>query len=376
MKRDKVTAIIAGIGSYNDLGLIRSCGEAGCKVVYLIDSEELQVPIYKSKYIESYHFLSFEESSLLEKINLITVDTQSTYIIFPASDSAVLAFDHLIDSLPKNVWVSNAKGQLEKLMDKSVMAQMAKNTGLDVPETQIFDLSESSIQKLKIPFPVIIKPLSSIAGEKSDIKIIPDLSSFTDYITQLRIKGYSNILVQKYIHSCESKEMGITGISFPDGRVEIHGFIDKLRNRNKINNFGVYYPNVELDFLGHLKAYIKSTKYVGIFDTDFINIGSNWYFIECNFRNGAYGYCTTKAGFNMPERLIQAVLSSTLSANRRLKDVRFMEERTDILNAIDHTISWKEWFLDVCRTNTFLWWNWKDPRPMLRIPSFIKRFVS
>lgn len=51
-----VKAIIIGIGSYNDLGLIRSCGESGIKSIYLNHGSKLVVPIDKSKYVEEFRY--------------------------------------------------------------------------------------------------------------------------------------------------------------------------------------------------------------------------------------------------------------------------------------------------------------------------------
>ena len=378
MKRynSKVKAIVAGIGSYNDLGLIRSCGEIGVLSIYLIEGKSLIVPIYKSKYVESYCFMDFSVDEMREKIERLTSDKEIQYIVFPASDSAVLVFDLLVDLLPKNVYVSHAHGNMRNIMDKSMMAKMALESGLDVPKTIVYELNSNNFVEIKLKFPIIIKPVCSIDGEKSDITIILTSSDLQNRLGELKNKGYDKILIQEYIHTSSSHEVGITGVSYPNGEIEIYGYIDKIRNKNKINNYGIYYPNKEFKCINSLKSYIRLTGYEGIFDTDFIVDKDKWYFIECNFRNGAYGYCTTKAGFNMPGRFMKCIVSDMKDIGHSvdLRTVTFMEERTDVLNALDHSITWWKWLRDVCTVDTFLWWNRKDPRPLLRIPYSIRKF--
>lgn len=372
----RVKAIIAGIGSYNDLGLIRSCGEIGIPSIYLIEGESLIVPIYKSKYVDSYCFMKFSIENMKEKIERLTSNKEIQYIVFPASDNAVLIFDSLVDLLPKNVYVSHSKGNMRSVMDKSIMAQMALDSGLEVPQTVVYKLNSNKFVDIKLKFPIIIKTVCSIEGEKSDITIILTNSDLQTRLAELKNKGYDEILIQEYIHTSNSHEVGITGVSYPNGEIEIYGYIDKIRNKNKVNNYGTYYPNKDLSCANLLKKYIRLTGYVGIFDTDFIVDKDKWYFIECNFRNGAYGYCTTKAGFNMPGRFMKSIVGDIrdMKSFIELKPVTFMEERTDIFNVLDHSITWWKWLREVCTVDTFLWWNWKDPKPLLRIPFFIKKY--
>lgn len=371
--RNNTVAIIIGIGSYNDLGLIRSCGEAGIKSIYLIHRESLVVPIYKSKYVIEHAFIDINN---LESV-LLSFESkypEKQFIVFPASDDAVVAMDRLKESLSTIFQTSHANGNVIELMDKDLMGHQAQKAGLTVPQTSIIKLSGNEVSNIE--YPVILKPVQSIAGEKSDITVCHNSEELNTALTDLGKKGYKNILCQRYLHNDSSKEIGITGVSYPDGSVEIHGYIDKIRNRSNINNFGIYHPVSDFQVEEALKNYIKSTGYVGIFDTDFILFNGKLYFIECNFRNGAYGYCVTKGGFNMPYAFASDVFSLQKSKSTKLKIVTFMEERTDILNILDRTLPLGKWLNDLIRTNTFLWWNWKDPKPMLRIPYFIKKLFK
>lgn len=360
-----IIAVIIGIGSYNDLGLIRSCGETGIQSVYLCHLKPLLVPIDKSKYIKEFKHIQIGEL-LDELIRLNQQFKKTDFVIFGASDSAVLEIERIQNQLSDNFKASHSDKPFSKVMRKDVMAEIATRVGLKIPLTTVVNIIEPEIDKIDLKFPVILKPCNSSEGEKSDITICQDKEEYLNAIDILRQKGYKEILLQDYLHNSTSKEIGITGIAYDNGNVEIHGVIEKIRNRANINNFGIYFPKVSDPTIEKLVEFVKETGYHGIFDTDFIFCNDQYYFIEINYRNGAYGYCTTAAGFNMPLKWIESVCDySCRESNKPMRDIVFMEERTDILNVLDGTMSMRNWLKDVFRTNSFLWWNRKDMRPFL-----------
>ena len=108
---------------------------------------------------------------------------------------------------------------------------------------------------------------------------------------------------------------------------------------------------------------------------EFLKNDDNTFFIECNFRNGAYGYAVTYAGFNMPQVYQNACLSQEIKLSS-IRKVIFMEERSDFLNVLDGSISLWHWIRDVFSTDVFLFWNRKDIKPILRMPYLIKRYFK
>lgn len=357
-----VKAIIIGIGSYNDLGLIRSCGESGIKSIYLNHGSKLVVPIDKSKYVEEFRYV--KPGLIVTTVNEIANQTPDCkYIIFPASDIAVEALDENYNTLESNVTTSHAHGRIVSLMDKSIMGQMASEAGLVIPQTNVLKLGDRDFE-MPLAFPIILKPISSIAGGKSDIKICRDEDDLDTARSSLLKKGYQEVLAQQYLHNDYSEEIGITGVSYQDN-VIIKGFIHKIRNRANINNYGIVYPELPNDVLEPLNKYIKLTGYQGIFDTDFIRYNDKMYFIECNFRNGAYGYAMTSAKFNMPAVWIGLNTGDKVNDEIKLRKVKFMEERTDMLNVIDHSMPLLSWLKDFISCNTLLWWNRKDMKPFI-----------
>lgn len=372
----KDIAIIIGIGSYNDLGVIRSCGEQNISCVYITNQRKQIIPIYKSRYLLDTRYVEFTNENIFNEIITIKKKYKSRIVVYPTSDNAVVILDILHSKMPESIYVPHAKGNMGILMDKLEMSKIAIEAGLEVPTTVSFNITDNENKLEGLEFPIIAKPVKSIDGEKSDIAICDAYSDLKGVIKNYHNKGYRNILIQKYIHDINSKEIGITGISYKDGTIEIHGYIDKIRNRSNINNFGVYYPNEEISIKDSLKEYIRKTGYVGIFDTDFIKSDGKYYFLECNFRNGAYGYAVTHAGFNMPVLWFNDCINKRDSTRTKLRKTVFMEERTDFLNVLDKTFSLSSWLRDVLNTNVFLFWNRKDIGPMIRIPYFVKKIFK
>lgn len=363
-------AVIIGQGGYNDMGLIRSCGEAGMRVV-MVAPENIVMPLNRSRYVVKWikEYVSNREQ-LRDILENIRSEYGSKIIVYPASDLAACLVDEYSLESHLDVIVPNADGKLSSLMDKSVMVDIAQKSGLDVPESYKLNIQASEGNPPILP--CIIKPLRSISGEKSDITICHDTATYHRAIDVYRCKGFYDVLVQELIVGDNQKEVAVTGVALDKNIVLTYGIIHKKRIRgNGSTVFADYKNDIDYELQDKIRNFIAATGYTGIFDMEFMKNENGYHFIECNFRNGAYGYAVTSAGFNMPEVFALGKLNWTIPEVSQ-KDITFMEERTDILNVLDHTISLKEWIRDFFCTDTFLWWNWRDPKPMLRIPNFIK----
>lgn len=360
MRKD-IEAIVVGLGSYNDLGLIRSCGECGIRSIYINHGNDLIFPINKSRYVSKY--IKVDPSGIINTISDLCSNLPIRYIVFPASDKAVDILDQNFNCLPTNVITSHAYNKLSQFINKDLMSRIAAKSSLRIPQTYKLKINEEIT--LNFPFPIILKPINSNMGSKDDITICHSDMELIDARKNLKEKGYEYILVQQYLNNSSSKEIGITGVALTDGNVKIGGYIHKIRNRGNINNYGIFYPEIKEDIIEGIRDFIKETGYHGLFDTDFIEYNGQLYFIECNFRNGAYGYATTAAGFNMPYIWICDLIGAKPKRSKRIKKVIFMEERTDVLNVFDGAMSSIKWLKEMLLSDTLIWWNIHDPIPVL-----------
>lgn len=369
----RMVAIVIGQGGYNDLGLIRSCGEAKMDVI-LLSPEDSIMPIHKSRYVKQWIPTdTFDPESIKEEIlKAIDYSDNKECILFPASDLAASVIDELYSNIPSSCIAPNAKGKLLNLMDKWRMAKIATQSGFSVPNTAHYNLS-SDTPSFKDN--CIIKPAKSINGGKTVIKICKNQETFDKAIKNCKNLNVNEIIIQELIDSRNQEEVAVTGVSTLEGAL-CFGMIHKFRT---VDNGSTVFAKFEAsdipeDLISAITNFMDITGYKGIFDIEFLHNDSGYHFIECNFRNGAYGYAVTSAGFNMPEAFLHGMTGVKYQKNK-IRDRVFMEERSDLLNSLRHNISWATWIKDVLRTDTFLWWNRRDPRPMIRVPYFIKRLL-
>lgn len=367
-------AVVIGSGGYNELGLIRSCGEAGMKVI-LVCPDNLVVPINKSRYVTEWVKANPQtEQEVVEIIEKIASNYSGEKIIlYPATDAAALLIDRSFARLPKHVFAPNAKGNLDRLMDKWVMTEIASKQNIPVPKSVKLDLEKESVPKYSAP--CIIKPLKSVLGEKSSISICQDEQSYCETINYFKKKGQNEVLIQDLVAGANQMEIAITGVSLGNGKVISYGYIEKYRIRdNGSTVFAKYHAQVDPNLQDYAVAFITETGYVGIFDIEFLIKDAGYHFIECNFRNGAYGYAVTSGGFNMPMIFAEGILHDD-PPMVKLRDRIFMQERADLHNVLDKTITALQWLKDIWRTDTFLWWNSMDPKPMFRVPNLNRLFI-
>ncbi len=363
-------AIIAGIGTYNDIGMIRSLGEKHIPIFY-ITNEPHVFPIHKSKYITQTIYCDMSELEFINTIKSVCTQQKAYGVVFPTSDITALYLDRNYENLKEICTFSNAHGKLEYEMDKLIQVNRAIEAGLDVPSAISAD-AKNLPQGIK--YPCIIKPLASIFGSKSDITVCKNESDLSIAKEKYINKDCSQILIQDFITDIKL-EIGITGIALPNGEVIIKGMFHKQGIIGGSAVYGTYSIEEHAVLYDRIKKYIHLVDYVGIFDMDFLKDSQGKYhFIECNYRNGAYGYAVTAAGFNMPYILFKAITSQQWNEPNKLRSVVFMEERSYILNLLQKRISLWHWLKDVASTDVFLWFNWKDIKPYIRIPHFIKKF--
>lgn len=364
-------AIVCGTGSYNDLGMIRSCGEAGFNVIYLTDQEHI-VPIQKSRYLYHTEYIQpFNEISVIKYIDQIINSNKCKVFIFPTADITAYYIDRNYNHLNGRCEFQNAKGNLEKLMNKDFMTHLAQKCGLKVPKTIYANLDKKN-DLSQLMFPCIIKPAKSIIGKKSDIVKCDNINDYNTAVKTYISHNCHEVIIQEFISGNNQKEIAVTGVAYDTEEAEFHGIIEKIRTRgNGSTVYGIYRPSYNNRYEIAINQFIRQSGYHGIFDMEFLVNDNGMYFIECNFRNGAYGYATTYAGFNMPS----AIYCNTLHISRpkyKLKDTLFMEERSDFLNVLDKHIHFMNWIKDLTKTDVLLFWNWKDPKPLIRIPYSVK----
>ena len=187
----KYIAIVAGTGSYNDIGVIRSFGEK-CIPVFYITNEEHIFPIHKSKYIVQTLYCDMNEKTFIDAIKSICIQQNAYGVVFPTSDITALYLDRNYEMLKDYCSYSHAYGQLEKEMDKLQQVNRAVEAGLNVPSAISADVKRLPET---INYPCIIKPLASVLGEKSDISVCHDSVELSSAAKRYVEKGNAKVML-------------------------------------------------------------------------------------------------------------------------------------------------------------------------------------
>lgn len=358
--KEKMIAVVIADDHYNSLGMIRSLGLRGIPVVLVLISNGRSF-VDKSKYVTECYKINRDEIKILETLQTI-ISRENKYAFFPLSDFAADILDRnylLFD----NVLCPHAKGDLKELMNKDKAKKIASACGLRVPKGKVivapFDVNWSE-------FPVVLKPLASMEGLKSDIVIVNNGQELCDELKVFFEKGYQRILLEEYICGADEHMIEVMG-----ERAEFHdctfaGIISKVREF-PIKNGSTSYASIvrkhqDIDF-DKLNNFIKQTGFIGLFDMEFKYANGEAYFIECNFRNGAPGHEFTKQGFNIPSKWIDEMMNYEVSKVLP-KECRFMVEQMDILNVLKRDTSIMKWLREFLTADK-LFWDWKDMKPCI-----------
>jgi D-aspartate ligase len=367
--------VVIGGNHHNGLGIIRSLGEYGCRVSLIVVGEGKSF-VTKSRYLEKRWIVNNETKVLSILLNEFN-DKENKTIILPADDYSASLIDKNINKLKDSFIfpsINNGQGNVLKRMNKFEMNKLAKESGLLVPLSYKVELDKDKkianiIEYMDIKYPCIVKPIQSIDGSKSDISINYNSNDLKKNLEKLS-DSYNEVLVQEYIE--KDGEIGITGfITSNEKKIIIPGIIDKRRQSTKALGSTTYAKIIteeESTFdLNQVKILLKNVGFVGIFDLELLLKDNKIYFVELNFRNGAYGYAFTKLGVNMPVLWCLDALGKDISSMPKKvnKTATFISEIADFRNVIERKVGLFEWALQFFTADAHLIMNKQDIKPFI-----------
>ena len=158
------------------------------------------------------------------------------------------------------------QGRVTRLMNKEVMAQLARETGYRVPQSVAVSTKDSA--EIILPMPWIIKPLVSKDGKKADIKRIYSKEEWDEYCHE----HDSLVQVQQLID--KDYEYQLIGLSLNGGEeVIIPGVSHVLRPAETTNTGFLHYEPLDEKYQEVLetgKKFLKAASYSGLFSLEFL----------------------------------------------------------------------------------------------------------
>lgn len=371
MTINNMVCVIGG-DHHNMLGIIRMLGEKKVTVKAIITSDSKKTFCDKSKYLKECFFIN-NEKDIISKIKEFPKGT----ILIPTGDDAAFILDKHYDKLENNYIVpsiNKCSGYIHKYMNKFYQSELLKKYNLKVANSYILNIGDN-ISKYK-KYPLILKPLLSIEGKKSDITIVENFSELNSAVLLLKKLGYKRILVQDYINM--DYECGLNGCSC-DGQTVIPAVLRKIRRfpLKKGNvSFGKIIPldNVELDFSPIYKM-LKDINYNGLFDIEIFVNGNDYYVNEINFRNSGNSYVYTKGGVNIALIWVMLNLNKNIDDKKCVsKEYYFRDEILELKQLFQKNITFCLFLNSLFKSKCNFILNFRDPKPFFKLfINFLRR---
>lgn len=323
---DKNVPIIVLSRNYsNGLAVARSLGSAGYTVHYIASShvEGANDIAGMSKYVSSFSEVVSDkvkdddnDPELIAEILRYSGDGGQKPVLFPTDDYTTSMMDNNRDALSPYFLMPFAgdgkQGSLTALMDKTLQLRMAEEAGLNIPVSVSVSLRDEDIALPDgIPYPCYVKPIQSILGYKTEMKICADEEELREHLAVMR-ERYSNrdVLVQEFLDiDCEYASAGVC----LDQEVMLPALIRKTRIGQHGRGVTLTGELVPFEVLGEdvcCKAIelLKSFRYTGNFGMEFNLVGDKVYFNEVNLRSAGEGYAYFKTGINLPLIFVKHIL--------------------------------------------------------------------
>ena len=291
--------LIVGSDHHNTLGIIESLAQRGIKPYVIVYTHDKKPYLrYSKNYTRLW--VCDSEMKIISCMLDNFCDDQNKAIVISSADEVSVFLDKHFEQLINHFYlpISSRYGQLEDIMSKQFMADLAQNVGLTVPRTW---MTTDKTIPADIEYPCITKAVSSIAGAKDNTAICQDETDLKHFLNDM--PHCNTIIIQKFIE--KEFEFQLLGCSFNDGNeIVISGRTNIDRPNGIENTFFLSFDKCESELdelISKAKLFIKETKYNGPFSVEFLKgkDGVN-YFTEMNFRNDGNAYCQTAAGINIP----------------------------------------------------------------------------
>ena len=364
--------IVVGADHQNTLGIIRACGMVGCSVSLIIHAQDktCEVRCAKSRFLNgSLDVVSEEETELISALKTCARGKRAAVI--PTSDFAALCIDSHFDELNKLFKlpsVAEEAGAIVKKMDKFIQYELLTKAGFNVAKTIKIDLKSDSYERMLDGwnYPVVIKPVISAYGDKSDIAIVDCYDEAIGKLADFSQKGYIEALVQEFIN--KDYELVCFGSITPQTKNVCYGTLKKIRYYPYSGGSSLSYAEyVDADeFVLPIIQYLSDIGYNGLFDIELFYVNGEIYINEINFRNSGNTWAIVKRGVNAPAAWVAEALEMEFKTLSRAKvSGSFMNETSDLHYVVDRKINIFVWLKDLMRVKAFNKFWIKDIRGSL-----------
>lgn len=368
----KPTIIVIGSADVIKLGLIRSFGESGYKVIsiHITGANKFKMkPLdYYSKYVSAYYFT--KTTNLVDLLIDKCRDEVQKPILMPLGDGMVYLIDQSLSKLNKYFIFPNVnqqEGGITRLMNKVLQKKIAAEAGLNVPKTwEIPFVDGYFIIPEDIDYPCFVKGSLNYKSQKQYQKRCNNIQELNELLTHCKRAGVYDLCAEEYLDI--DKEVGIiTFSSKTDSAVPaIVDFLEMGKSpKGGISMRGQICPANNRELIQAIKSFLAKTCYVGICNLDFIVSRGKYYFVEVNFRYAAYGYGIFKSGVKVPEMIVCSLINDNLGEYDTLPNCNktYFNEKVGLIDVMEGSITYKKYKKMRKQSDILMIADTSDPKP-------------
>lgn len=302
MKSDLPYAVVMGM-SRTAYGIIRSLGEEGIPIISFQAAEKPAV-FSDSKYIERNILVPDNEGRMLSSLVESGEQFNQRPIILVDADWCIKFLDtHREELEPHYDLPLSERYSLGRELDKEKMLKIARRAEAAVPETVTVtkDTVTDNGFYADLPFPVILKPSTSLIGKKRDFQLYNSADDLRKEIGN-KLSNLESFVLQEYITGGEDALYETCGLVV-DGQPFVGYMLRKLKQSP--SEFGPTFLGETTwreDLLGVSEKMLTeiSTKEGIHFEFKYDKARNKQVFLEVNYRYPATIYLATTAGVNLP----------------------------------------------------------------------------
>lgn len=298
--------LVVGGDHHNTLASLRSLGRGGVPFDLLLHSgiksaDGLMVP--SSKYCpKNFELVDNNVEAISEGYRSWLTDKDPRLcIVLASSDLSAYVADR--ELAPKGIITysfSGEPGRVAGLMDKYEQYVWAKAHGVPMARSVIVTSRDHAAAGLG--YPLILKPLVSAFGEKTDIAIVDSPDSYAAAVARLFAEGYERLLVQEVVDF--DYEAVASGCIFLSNGKESHITLRKeLTFPRKAGNVAIgrseAAPEME-KLLEKVIDELSSEGFRGMFDIEIFATKDGTVLNEINFRQSGNMFACLDGGMSLP----------------------------------------------------------------------------
>lgn len=367
--------VIWGDDHHNALGLLRMLGGHGFDILFLV--RKIRNIATASRYCEKYVVVPTIDEGL-EYLYKNYKDKHNKAVLLFTADRYSEAANENLEKLRDFFFVAGPSkaASLVEIDDKFFMGELAKECGINTPETFLIPpLEETFVDS----YPVVIKPCSP-TNKDFKVKIVNNRS-------ELRRLNSKLIPTRKYVlQQFIQKEADglIYGCRTQDGITHLSGIC--VRNRwsdDGCGSFGYITGDIPqtINTNGIVK-FLETIDFRGLFSVEYALTKDNSYLYEFNLRNDGTAVLFYQSGSNMALTYVNSCFGikedvSTKSIGKKYLINEFWDE----FNVNDGIITKKQWKEDFDRSSIFFYYDPDDMNPYniqksLTLKRKLRRLIS